>query len=427
MAGAPRTFADLGAILGLDLSELEQPQGSFSRVWPPQVAQSMITTFASGHGYTTNGAGVASANLNDTSDFALGSQHVSVVTAGNNTAAQVRKLAGTSVDLTGKSLVLWFKCDDITHLQSIDLYAGSASLANFYRFRVQTQGTASTYLLNSGEWVRFVINWGDLTQTSGAPARNAITDWQVSIKDDGAGAVTYRVGGLATVPEPSTKWPNGVCSLVFDDGWASQFTQARLKMDQYGYPGTAYLIRDLIDNNPSYMTMAQLRQLQQQSGWQLGAHADTVAAHNARYVTMSQPAIEAEFRNLRLWLQQNGFWGGDDFAYPGGDFNGSVLAAARKYFRSCRTIIDVLHETIPVPDLYRLRAHTTINTDTTASIQTLIDNAFANKHWLILLFHEIVASPSASTQYSITNFGTIIDYLNTKTIPVMTVADVLRS
>ena len=428
--GSGRAFEvvdGLGSVLfAVDKTGMGSPEAP-AKVWPAAVPQSMVTTFASGHGYTTNGAGVASSNLNDTNDYALGSQSVSITTAANNQAAQIRKLAGSSLDLTGKSVAVWLKVDDITHLQSIDLYIGSSSLANFYRFRLQTQGTASTYYINSGEWVRLVVNWGDLTQTSGAPVRTALTDWQISVKDDGLGAVTYHVGGISSVAEPSTKWANGVVSLVFDDGWLSQFNEARKKMDTYGFPGTAYIIRDLIDNNVNNMTMAQLKQLQEQSGWQIAAHADTVASHNTRYVNLTQNQTEAEFRNLKAWLRQNGFGGGDDFAYPGGDFNPAVLAAARKYFRSARTIIDVTHETIPVPNLLRLRAHTTISTDTTAAIQTLIDNAFANKHWLILLFHEIVTSPGSSTQYSIANFGTIIDYLNTKGIPVATVADVLKT
>lgn len=399
----------------------------FDGVWTPQVPQTMVATMQAGHGFVTNGTGVSTSNLNDTSDFALGSQAVTVTTAGNNQAAQIRKLAGANQDLTGKAIVLWFKVDDITHLQSIDVYAGSSSLANFYRFRVQTVGTASTYWINGAEWVRIVVGWGDLTQTSGAPARTTITDWQISIKDDGVGPVTYRVGGIALVPEPATKFPNGVVSLVFDDGWGSQYSQARLKMDQYGYPGTAYVIAEVIDNPayPSYMTMAQLTQMQNQSGWQIAGHAFTANGHNTRFVNLSQAQVEGELVQLKGWLDRNGFNGGDDLAYPGGDFNATVLAATRRYMRSARTIIDVTHETIPVADRLRLRSHTTINTDATASIQTLIDNAFANKQWLILLFHEIVTTPASSTQYSIANFGTIVDYLNTKGIPVMTVADVL--
>jgi peptidoglycan/xylan/chitin deacetylase (PgdA/CDA1 family) len=393
-----------------------------SMIWPPAVSQSMVNTLQSGHGASINGV-VTSSNLNDTSDYALGTQHASLVTQ-LNTAASIRKLANPNIDMTGKSIVVWVKIDDITHLSTIDIYLGSASLANFFRFRIHTQGTAEAYSINSGEWVRLVVNWGDLASTTGAPVRTTITDWQVRVLDDNAGTVTFRLGGIATVPEP-TQWPNGVVSVTFDDGYISQFDEARKKMDTYGFPGVAYLIRDRIGTS-GFMTIAQLQQLQERSGWQIASHANTTAHHDNRLTTLSPNDLDADFRALKGWMLRNGFNGFDDFALPGGAFNPTVLAALARHFRSARTISDITHETIPVHHRLRLRSRTVISTDSTATIQGLIDNAFANKHWLILTFHRIVTTPGSSSEYSIANFGTLIDYLNTKGIPVVTVADVLR-
>jgi peptidoglycan/xylan/chitin deacetylase (PgdA/CDA1 family) len=394
----------------------------YSQQWPAAVPQTMVNAMQSGHGASVNGV-VTSSNLNDTSDAALGTQHASLVTQ-LNTAASIRKLANPNIDMTGKSTVIWVKVDDITHLSTIDLYLGNASLANFFRFRVHTQGTAEAYSINSGEWVRLVVNWGDLASTTGAPVRTTITDWQIRVLDDNVGTVTFRVGGIATVPEP-TQWPNGVVSLTFDDGYDSQFNEARKKMDTYGFPGTAYLIRDRI-GTANFMTLAQLQQLQERSGWQIAAHANTTADHDNRLTSLTPDQLDADFRALKNWLLRNGFNGFDDFALPGGAFNPTVLAALARHFRSARTISDITHETIPVHHRLRLRSRTVISTDAAATIQTLIDNAFANKQWLILTFHKIVTSPANTGEYSIANFGTIIDYLNTKGIPVMTVGDVLR-
>lgn len=401
----------------------EVPGHDADRSLPPAVPHTMINSMQSGHGCSVNGA-VTSSNLNDTSDEALGTQHASLVTQ-LNTAASIRKLANPNIDMTGKSIVVWVKVDDITHLSTLDIYLGSSSLANFYRFRIHTQGTAESYSINSNEWVRLVVNWGDLAQTSGTPARNAITDWQIRVLDDNVGTVTLRVGGIATVPEP-TQWPNGVVSLTFDDGHASQFSEARKKMDTYGFPGTAYIIRERVDSDSNYVTLANLKQMQERSGWQIAAHAGLTNSHDNRFTNLSQDQLEKDLRDIKAWLWSNGFTGFDDLALPGGAFNSTVLAAVAKYFRSARTISDVTHETIPVHHRLRLRCRTVITGDSTATLQTLIDNAYANKQWLILCFHKIKASPADNTEYSITNFGTVIDYLNTKGIPVLTVGDVLR-
>jgi hypothetical protein len=60
-------------------------------------------------------------------------------------------------------------------------------------------------------------------------------------------------------------------------------------------------------------------------------------------------------------------------------------------------------------------------------LQTDIDNAFANKEWLILMFHRISTPADVTTKYTPTNFNTVIDYLNTKGIPVRTIGDVLSA
>lgn len=60
----------------------------------------------------------------------------------------------------------------------------------------------------------------------------------------------------------------------------------------------------------------------------------------------------------------------------------------------------------------------------TATVTALIDRAKANKEWLVITFHDINSAPSATTDYSITNFNTIIDYLATAGIPVETFGEV---
>ena len=53
------------------------------------------------------------------------------------------------------------------------------------------------------------------------------------------------------------------------------------------------------------------------------------------------------------------------------------------------------------------------------------DDARTNNYWLILLFHKIVASPTVSTEYSITNFGTVVDDIATDGIAVKTISQAI--
>lgn len=398
-----------------------QPARSLLGLVPPAA---VVTTMQSGHGWTTNGTGIGSATLNDTSDYVLGSQAAKVVSAGNGNACQLRKLAGASVSATGRSVRLWIKVDDVTHVSTIVVYAGDTSLANRYTWTIDGAGSQSGHWLKSGEWVAITLGWGDVT-TTGAPNRAAITDWQVSLTDDAAGTVTMHVNGIALVPEPATAYPNGVLSFTFDDGWDSQYTEARKKLDQYAYPATAYLIADMI-GAAGRMTLAQAQQLQDVNGWQVSGHAAADTVHGLTFTGVDAATAKADYIAMREWLLSNGFAGGDHLAWPLGAYDPSVLRAARRYWASARSIHDRTHETIPPADPLRLRCRTVTNTDTTTTIQTLIDNAYANRGWLIICFHKLVTTPTVSTEYAIASFGTIVDYVATKGIPVRTIDQVLR-
>ena len=61
-----------------------------------------------------------------------------------------------------------------------------------------------------------------------------------------------------------------------------------------------------------------------------------------------------------------------------------------------------------------------------ATITAAIDKAWTNGEWLILCFHGIHTG-SDSYWYDSTDYRTIVDYINAKTIPVRTVGNVLNT
>lgn len=396
-------------------------------------ASTVLTTFQSGHGWTSSvGVGSPTFNLNDTSDFVLGSQCVSITCPNVNDAGYVSKTSGFSIDSTGKVPRLWVKATNLATLFSVVLYLGDTTFTNFWQWNVWQSG--STQMVLDGEWAIITLPWSAATVT-GSPNRAAITGARVRYNNGPTTTGTVFVNGIDFVSTPSSAWPNGVVTFRFDDGWASQYTEARKKLDQYLYPATAYPIAEAVNNATAgvsgysgiYQTIAQLQALEANNGWEVGNHAYRLVNHDAPLGTLDAATVEAEFSAMRAWSQANGFHGGGHFAWPQGVFNATSLSLARRYFSSLCTIYEKHQETLPCADRYRLRIRNVINTTTTGSIQTDIDNAFANGHWLILLFHKIVTSPAQATEYSIANFATVVDYVNTKTIPCRTVGDVLAS
>ena len=224
--------------------------------------------------------------------------------------------------------------------------------------------------------------------------------------------MTLHINGLALVDEPSNIWPKVVVSLVFDDGWLSQYTEARKAMDPYWFAATAYIIQSLIDNNASYMTMAQLTNLRRYSGWEIAAHAYTDADHAANFANLTATQLAQDFLQLQAWPMSNGFRGMRHLAYPGGRIQPrgdrrratALCVGSHRLWQQHRDM--ATGRSVSAADISHV-----LNTTTLSAIETSIDNAYANKQWLILTFHKLVSTPSLATEWAITDFTSLMSYI----------------
>jgi len=377
----------------------------------PALNDTRIETFSSGHGYAKQSA--AGTQTDDTTNFIVGSQSLKLVTDGDGAVVFTRSaVLSPTLDFSGKSLVIQFKISDVSVVTEFTVYLTSDSFASaFYVFHID-----DTNLVNyadDDEWVTYTANFSDAVVT-GTPNRAAINKIQFRIKDDSATAVTLNMQVLGTMPEPTT----GMLTLAFDDGWDSQYTEAKKKMSEVGFPATAYVIKNKI-GTAGYMTLSQLHELENLHRWEVSAH------HETDLTTVGLTEAESLIRSEKQWLIDNGFTrGADHFAIPNGALNANLMALFRRYFRTTRTI-GVKAETFPPADWHRLRIFSVLNTTTTTAIANAVDDARTNNTWLILLFHKIVASPTVSTEYSITNFGTVVDDIATDGIAVKTISQAI--
>jgi peptidoglycan/xylan/chitin deacetylase (PgdA/CDA1 family) len=397
---------------------------------PPFAAQPIaayVTQFQASHGFIASGAARPGDNLNDTADHVLGTQSAVIETDGAGTARTLTRLGLPPIDFTNHAAKLWVKLDNVAHAANLSLALGSGNLANRFSFAFHsTQGQKWT---TEGDWVAFTMTWSpDSVSTVGTPNRAAITDIQLRVVDDASGTpVRLHVNGLALVAEPLATYPNGVVSITFDDNFATMVSAGLPVLAQQNMPATAYVITDLVDD-PGRATLADLTALQNTHGWEIAAHAAADVHHAARYPNLTAQVVEDDMVDTRAWLIANGFAGYDHCAYPGGDFTGGlgtdVLALARRYFATCRTIYQRQRETYLPADSAKLRVLYVQNTTTLARAMAAVDSARANREWIILVFHSLVATPSVSTEWSATDFATLVDHIATSGMPVKTVGQV---
>lgn len=381
-------------------------------------AGGMLTLFQPGHGFTT--AGAAGAPVDDDKDFVLGRQSVAFQTTGSATPAHLVSDGVFDVDFRGRLPKVWLKVEGVAHAATVEIRLGS-SASDYWVFRIvqpQTQNWAT-----DGDWVSPSLSFGG--SVFGSPDRATIKHIEIVATDDGTAPVKVHVNGLGFVPETAS-YPKGVLSFTFDDGYASQATVAEPILTQAGFAGTAYLIKEAIEL-PRYLTMPQAVGLQD-AGWDVGVHAFARSVHAAGYPQTSGADLEADIVNSRAWLMENGFRGFDHCAYPHGAFTGGsdVLDLARKYFTSCRTIFSTSRESTVPSDAEKLRVYLVSSTTLATEIEARIDEAVANREWIILVFHDISpGAPTTTNQYSTSGFQTIVDHAKATGIAVAPVSRVL--
>lgn len=401
------------------------------------------STLAAGHGWTTSG-GDASTNLNYTGDAAPpnSAQCIRLVSNGAGAAAVTSCPRAPAFDATGKCVVLQLKVEaaNASHLTALSVYIGSGASA-FLNFVSQQivgyNGTSGDYgeMAQPGEWFTVSMPVMSFQTTTGTIDWTQIQDVRVRIVDDNtANKAAVLVGGAWFATQDTVRYPNGVVSITFDDLWATQYTAAMPKMLQYGYRGSLFAIHDTLDNTAvGYMTSAQLATLRE-LGWGVYPHAYSLPLHNQAngFAGMSAEAIADDWLNLRRWLTANTWVDAPVYAWPQGKQDTVGLLQARRTWAAARTICNRAMESVPPADPYRIKCISVGSTtavapnSTVGGLEWLVDRTYSYGGWLVVCFHKIVPSATTSLECSTANFGTFIDYLASKPIPVATINEVLQ-
>jgi peptidoglycan/xylan/chitin deacetylase (PgdA/CDA1 family) len=236
--------------------------------------------------------------------------------------------------------------------------------------------------------------------------------------------------------------PSAKVSFTFDDGYTSAMTQAAPTLAKYGFSGTDYVITGCVgmttkpnacraNADTTYMNWSQIQSLKNTYGWEIGSHTvdhDCLASSaiqdpdDCQANTLTVAQVDAELANSKAALAANGITA-TDFATPYGDYNPTVLAEIAKYYASHRGFADTGYNTAPNNN-YILRDQHVEGNLPVATVKSYVDQALANKQWLVLTFHDILANASNNPddyQYKTSNLDAIAAYIKSKNVPVVNV------
>ena len=210
----------------------------------------------------------------------------------------------------------------------------------------------------------------------------------------------------------------GMVSITLDDGWSTQYTIARPALKARGIRSTYFLVTDAVAQGwGGYMSLAQVRTLHAENN-EIASHTRT----HADLTSLTPTQLTSELHDSRAWLAANvGAACGQALASPYGAYNPAVMTALKSEYASHRTINAGRNYRDTV--IYELRANDVSRYVTVATVKGWIDQAIAEKSWLIILFHEFASTPTRETQYKTSNFTAILDYLKLRNVRTVTLSE----
>lgn len=209
---------------------------------------------------------------------------------------------------------------------------------------------------------------------------------------------TLVIDDISYGPYQPSPFARGLVSVAFDDGYTSQYANALPVLTQNGVPGTFYVISGYLTAQPTYMTTAQIRALK--------AAGNDVQSHTVTHpnlVNLTADQLVAELQNSQQVLSTTLGSTIGDLAAPYGTQNTDTVAAVAKLYQSQRTM-DSGYNSRDALDPYRLRVKSVRATTTPAQVQGWIEQASAQRTWLILVYHQVDTDPATlcSTCYGVT-------------------------
>ena len=175
-------------------------------------------------------------------------------------------------------------------------------------------------------------------------------------------------------------------TLTFDDGHEDNVTNALPLLNQYNIKTTQCFMTQAIKDNP--IEGIQNVKAFFNTGHEICSHTVT----HPMLTTLNSTNLTKELKNSQTYLQNIIGQPVKDFASPYGDYNANVNTQIKKYYRSHRTV-DEGYNSKDNFDIYRVRVQNILNTTTAAQVQAWIDQAKADKTWLVLVYHRIGDNP----------------------------------
>jgi len=354
---------------------------------------------------TTVGWVVGSGSLaNDTTHYKVGTQALKLTSPVGGTG-QITKVVNW--DLSGSEEIrIWMYVYDTTKVDDCHIALANAGYTKWF--------TSSLDYKNLEGWNLIALDRTEFAVANGMTWDTAIGNvrlWADAMPGETA-IVSFDglYSDIVAVP---------ALVVSFDDAMASVYTVAFDYMRDHNIPGTVYATTDYVDI-ANRMTWAQLAEVNG-AGWMVGNHTKS----HADLSTLTQAQVAAQWNDARTVLESHGFTenGVSHGAYPYGAFTDTVLAGtADASMLTARTTAGIgSHSILPFDEAYKLVRGENFGVPLSRSNAKIwLDELVDKKELGIAVFHDIIETPTLSSQWGIEDFQAFIRHVVERDVPCIT-------
>jgi peptidoglycan/xylan/chitin deacetylase (PgdA/CDA1 family) len=211
-------------------------------------------------------------------------------------------------------------------------------------------------------------------------------------------------------------------SLTIDDGWRESGMVAAEILEKYGGRGTFYIVTPRI-GRPGIFTTNDLRDLRLR-GHDVDPHS--LSHTNLTLSSVEERQVEEEINLSRADILKWGCGPATTFAYPFGAFSESVIRMVREAGMRGACGTDGGLNDMATLEPFALKRRSLQSTSYYWNITAEIDEAVAQKKWLILLVHFVEPVPSHDFSITPEFLEDVIAYAAYKNARIVTVSEGLE-
>jgi hypothetical protein len=333
-------------------------------------------------------------SLTAANEAMYGDRCLKLVTLGGGQQNNARIILGAPIDVSDCDVRVHAKFED-RNSSAVRVQVGNQAMTQYstavaFGYSGLTDAQMLSKPWQAGRWETFDLPRSAFVAAAGGPVNWAAVERIQFVCSDNNAPLTAKLHGIDFIKrDPFGMNPNGTVVWTFDDSYVSQYSVALPLLQAKGWRATVMPIIDQFDTTATYMTTAQVRELHDVYGWEIGAHCFSGSTHTIGLPALNSAQRCAEFEAILAWQDSYGFRS-PSHSYPLGHHDAATELDVAKYFGHSRCASYNFSETICPPRRFAMQA---INvTAGTAALAAAAQKAHDEKSLLFIMGHQFVTS-----------------------------------